>query len=153
VEQQPSLIEPLAFEGFMFREYLVGRFSIGGDGIALGKGLTPLPKARMTFEARVLKVEITLDAVRNALTPWIGGSWSYHEFEHAQVFEAPRWARVRGLSPDEYPVGVRLHLGESRPALLFFTTPVDAVLEALERHRVRTERTPIKLNAWLIGRK
>jgi hypothetical protein len=107
----------------------------------------------MTFETRKLGVEITLGTAKNALTTWIGGSWNYHEFEQVQLFKSPRWARVRGLSPDGYPVGVRLHLGESRPALLFFTRQVDIVLDALEHHHVKVERTPTKLNAWLVGRR
>ena len=154
MELDPPSITPVVVEGFLFREYFVGRFSIGGDGLAIRKGFTPLPKARMSLDAQNLNVEILIGTVKGGLTPWVtGGSWSYHEFEQAQVFEAPHWATARGLSLDEYPVGIRLHPGESRAALLFFTTKIEAVLEALERHRVRVERSPIKLSPWLVGRK
>ena len=166
MEHDPAPSEPVVVEGLLFREYFVGRFSIGGNGLAVIHGSPPPPRARMTFSAQKLNVEISeplilsatlarrlIGTIKGALAPWTGGSWSYHEFEQAQIFETPHWATAWGLSLDEYPVGVRLHLGESRAALLFFTTRVEAVLEALERHRVRVEQSPIKLSPWLIGRR
>jgi len=152
MEHDAPRSKPEVVEGLLFREYFVGRFSISGNGL-VSNALTPPPRARMTFGAQNLNAEILIGPLKGTFAPWTGGSWSYHEFEQAQVFETPLWTTRWGITLDEYPVGVRLHLGESRPALLFFTTQVDAILEALERHRVRTERTPIKLNAWLIGRK
>lgn len=151
MELEPPSITPVVVEGFLFREYFVGRFSIGGNGLAVAKGFTPLPRARLTLSAQKLNAEILVGTLKGFLAPWTGGSWSYQEFEQAQVFEAPHWASVRGLSPDEYPVGARLHLGESRAALLFFTTQVEALLEVLERHRVRVDRSPMKLSPWLVG--
>ena len=149
-EAVPS--EPVVVEGLLFREYFVGRFSIGGNGLAVGHTLTPPPRARMTLGARKLNAEILIGTLKGAFAPWTGGSWSYHEFERAQVFTTPHWAARWGMSLAEYPVGVRLHLGESRAALLFSTTRPESVLEALERQRVAVDRSPIKLSPWLIGR-
>ena len=145
--------KPVVVEGLLFREYFIGRFSIGGNGLAVGRTLTPAPRARLTLGAQDLTAEILVGTLKGAFAPWTGGSWSYHEFEQAQVFETPLWTTRWGLSLDEYPVGVRLHLGESRAALLFFTTQLESILESLEGHRVRVERSPIKLSPWLIGRK
>ena len=43
--------EPVVVEGLLFREYFVGRFSIGGNGLAVIHGSPPPPRARMTFSA------------------------------------------------------------------------------------------------------
>jgi hypothetical protein len=105
----------------------------------------------LTFDKTRLSVAMS---TRIAITSnSSGGCWTYREVEQAQVFEAPIWASRRGLPVETFPVGVRLHLGESRAALLIFTLTVDVVHNALDGHGVKVVRSPIKLSPMLIGRK
>jgi hypothetical protein len=144
---------PVEIDGILFREYFMGRFSIGGDGPWMMKG-TPLTHAILKLGPARFVAEVLTTGIKAAANPLAaGGSWSYHEVEKAQVFKSPLWATRRGLSLDEFPVGVRLHLGESRSAFLFFTTEIEPLLDGLESHSVTVERTPTKLSPFLLGRR
>jgi hypothetical protein len=142
---------PLEIDGILFRQYLIGRFSIGGDG-PWNMRNTPLTYARLTLGPARFVTEV-LNAGINTAFAGSGGSWSYREVEKAQVFKSPLWAIRRGLSLDEFPVGVRLHFGESRSALLFFTAQIEHLLDGLESHSVTVERNPVKLSPLLLGRR
>jgi hypothetical protein len=149
---------PAEFDGVLFREFFVGRFSIGGDGPWLSTSRTPLTFARLklgpgrfTIELLTSRPTAKFGLLFNPLAS--GGSWSYREVERAQVFESPSWAGRRGVPRDELPVGIRLYFGESRSAVLFFTTATEALLTALEGHHVKVNRDPIKLSRFLLGRR
>ncbi len=146
---------PVEVPGILFRQYFVGRFAIGGDGTIVNNYFHHyrnyhLTRVSVTLNAAQFVVEVLSNRMVRRGT---GGTWSYHEVKNAQLFVSPKWARRKGVSQDEFPVGIRLHFGESRSALLIFTTETEALLEGLESHHVRVERAPIKLNPVLIGRK
>jgi hypothetical protein len=155
----PTDATPAEVEGILFREYFVGRFSVWGNGPKYampGQIRAPwrLAHARIRLgTTRLVAETINSKGEPSLLHQTEGGSWSYHEIESAQIFESPRWARLAGLSYEEFPVGVRLHFGESRTALLVFTGQLDRLLGELKHHRVKVERTPIKLSPMLIGRR
>jgi hypothetical protein len=144
------------FDGILFRELFIGRFSIGGDGPWM-RTATPLTYASLKLGPTRFIVQVLNTGVSAALLTFnllaSGGSWSYHEVEKAEVFESPLWASRRGVSREQLPVGIRFHFGESRSALLFFTTEVEALLDAMESHGVKVERTPVKLSRFLFGRR
>jgi len=154
----PDNSTPVEVAGILFREYFVGRFSVGGNGPWGSDPMrirTPwsLTKVKVSLRPLQLVVEVTNHGKPGNVPLGGGGSWSYHEVERAEVFESPGWARRRGLSRQEFPIGVRLHLGESRPALLIFTKQSEVLLNGLESHQVRVGRTPIKLSPMLFGRR
>jgi hypothetical protein len=151
----PAADVPTEFDGILFRQLFVGRFSIGGDGPWMMRG-TPLTYASLKLGSIGLVAQVLTTGVKAALSfnPFAsGGSWGYHEVERVEVFESPLWASRRGVSREQLPVGIRFHFGESRSALLFFTTETESLLSALEFHRVKVERTPIKLSPFLFGRR
>ena len=158
VTTEPGEVAQVEVVGILFREYFVGRFSVGGNG---PWGSDPfriqtrwtLARVKVSLRPARFTVEVTNRGGVGSLALGDGGSWSYHEVRHAEVFESPAWARRRGLSRDEFPIGVRLHFGESRTALLIFTDQPDVLLDALESHLVEVGRTPIKLSPMLFGRK
>jgi len=43
--------KPVVVEGLLFREYFIGRFSIGGNGLAVGRTLTPAPSPDRSRES------------------------------------------------------------------------------------------------------
>jgi hypothetical protein len=155
----PSADVPSEFYGVLFREFFIGRFSIGGDGPWMMTSSSPLTYATLQLGSVRFTVNILASALQAALSfnPFAsGGSWSYHEVERVERFEPPLWARRtrrRGVPPDRLPLGIRFHFGESRSALLFFTTESEALVTALEFHHVSVERTPIKLSPFLFGRR
>ena len=156
-----SQVEPTQIEvdAFLFREYFVGRFSVWGDGPKFsipGQIRAPwrLPHVTIRLDpTRLIAKSINTKGEPSFLHQTGGGSWNYHEIERAQLFESPRWASMAGLSSEEFAVGVRLHLGESRTALLVFTAQMDELLTELEVHRVDLDRAPIKLSRMLFGRR
>lgn len=150
---------PVEIQGFLFREYFVGRFSVGGSGPKYSlpgqiRASWRLPRVRIRFDqTRFVATSITSKGDASNFPLVTGGSWSYHEIQSAQIFESPRWARMAGLSHEEFPTGVRLHFGESRSSLLLFTAPLDEVLRELDEHHVKADRSPIKLSPMLFGRR
>ena len=121
------------------------------------KAGTPLTYASLKLGPTRFVVEVLVTGIANAALSFnvmaSGGTWKYQEVEKAELFESPRWAGIKGDPRDRFPVGIRIHFGESRSALLFFTSDVEALLAALKSHRVAVERTPIKLSRFLFGRR
>ena len=148
----PAGSTSLEFEGILFRQYFIGRFAVGGNG-SWGSSptriQTPWTLTRVMVSLR--PAQLVVEVISNPFG--IGGAWRYHEVECAQAFWSPGWTRRLGISWKELPIGIRLHFGESRPALLIFTTEYAGLLDGLESHHINVERTPIKLNPMLIGRK
>jgi hypothetical protein len=153
------MVEASRVEGILFRQYFVGSFAVGGDGVWVNRPFHhyarwPLTRVSVTLDAARFVVDVLSDrTMRAKLRRGTGGTWSYHEVKRAQVFVSPLWARGKGVSEEEFPVGIRLHFGESRSALLIFTTETEVLLGGLESHQVKVERTPIKLNPMLLGRR
>ena len=147
--EAPSDVE-LELPGFLFRQYLIGEFSVGGDGLAT-PSQADHAMVRLTSQG-IEAPKIGRDgSVRRVSSDYPVQRWSYNEIQSVDVFKTPAWAKLHGVGPNQ--AGTRLHLGESRSPILLFTEHQSELLSALEAHGVPVDRKPIRLNALLIGRK
>ena len=136
------------FTAVLIRQYAVGPFSLINSGAG-----NPGPPV-VAVDLRPTGVVIT-DLPGTISTQWIGDgrTIAYSEIRTAQVVRNSRIYLARAPSPHEVPLGVRLHLGESRSHLLLFTVEYQALVDALEAHHVPVDRNPGTLGFMLMGRK
>lgn len=149
VDSAPKSASEFEVPGVLFRQYLIGGFAVGGDGLANAAGVHVL--VTLT-DRRIETPKIKRDGtVKSLSSDFPIESWNYSEVNHADVFKSPWWAKIHGITSDQ--LGTRLHLGESRSPVLLFTVRQDELLRGLEAHGVTVQRIPVRLNPLLVGRK
>lgn len=130
-------------------QYLVGRFSISGDG------LSAVPLHNVLVRLTAAKIEAPDVDKDGNVTRWQSErsvrAWRYGEVEKVQVFRSPHWVSLH-LSPRP-PFGTRIHFGEWRSPILLFTEYQDALLNGLTDRGLSVDRDPITLNPLLFGRR
>jgi len=145
----PPILE-LELPGLLFRQYLIGEFSVGGDGLG-----SPSQEDHVMVRLTNRGIEAPkIDRngnVRKASSDFPVDKWRFTEIKSADVFKTPTWARLHGVGPNQ--AGTRIHLGESRSPILLFTENQAELLSALEAHGVAVNRKQIRLNVLLVGRK
>ena len=130
-------------------QYLVGRFSITGDGLSA----IPLHNVLVRLTATTIEVPDVAKngAVARSKSDLSVRSWRYGEVEKVQVFQSPHWVSLH-LSPRP-PLGTRIHFGEWRSPILLFTEQQEALLNGLADSGLSVDRDPITLNHLLFGPK
>ena len=149
MSQHPAETPIEKFTAVLVRQYAVGAFSLMNSGAG-----NPGPPVVAVDHEGPTGVVIT-DVPGTISTQWIGDgrTIAYSEIRTAQVVRNSRIYLARTPSPHEVPLGVRLHLGESRSHLLLFTVEYEALVDALEAHHVPVDRNPRTLGFMLMGRR
>ena len=149
METEPHSEGDLEIPAVVFRQYLIGMFSVGvGAPGNMTMGHIVLRLTQHGIEAP----DAGKDGKALPIVPTFPvRSWGYGEVKSVQVFKSPYWTKWHfGPVP---PSGTRIHFGESRSPLLVFTDQQTPLLDGLERHGVSVNREPIRLNPLLVGRK
>ena len=132
----------------LYRQYLIGTFSVGGDGL----GNLPVDQVLVRMTSHGIEApDIDTGGNMRPADNFPVRTWTYGEVKGVQVFDSPHWAKWHNLPVP--PLGTRIHFGESRSPLLLFTDQQDELLDGLENHGVDVDRHPIKLSPMLFGRK